>query len=380
MRAQMVPLAEVDDTLREQWRELARRSLEPNPFFEQEIVLNAAALPGAPEVALLIVGDANRLHLLAPVHRSRGYRRVPVPVLTTWDHDYSLLGTPLLGPEDPQAALTAALGFLRRERVAPWLVLEGMTAEGPVATALRTCLARERIRPSFLLPHTREALLDTAAHGESSSRYTGRTLRSLRRRRRQLAQELEGEVVTVDVTDGPDLDKAIEGFLRAEASGWKGTDGGAFLRRTGHADFFRAVCRDFAADGRLGMHVLGGPSTQVAFHVNLISQTRAFNFKIAYDDEYRQFSPGTLLELDWLDAFDKQSVLTSADSCLAWNAEPTHRTLPDDLGITTMLIPLSPVRGRAAARLAPAVRTTGQRLREWSRSMPERVPWKKKHH
>jgi len=377
MNARLVPLTEVDDTFRGQWRELARRALEPNPFFEPEIVLNAAALEGAPEVDLLVVGDAVRLHLLAPVHRSRSYRRVPVPALTTWDHDYSLLGTPLLGPEAPQAALLTALELLKRDRVAPWLVLEGMSADGPVATALRACLEQAGIRPTSLLTFTREALLDAAAHGEPSNRFSGKTMKSLRRRRRQLAEKLEGEVESVDAATGPDLDGAIEAFLLAEASGWKGEDGGAFLRRAGHADFFRAVCRDFAADGRLQMHVLGGPSAQVAFHCDLISQDRVFNFKIAYDDEYRQYSPGLLLEVDWLDAFDRQDALTSVDSCLAWNAQPAHRVLPDDLEITTLLVPLSPVRGRAAARLAPAVRAVGRRARHWRRSIPERMPWMK---
>lgn len=377
MRTELVPLREVDDLLRRQWQDLARSASEPNPFFEPEFVMNAAALPESPDVALLVVRDDADALLILPVHRVRNYRRMPVPALSTWNHDYCLLGTPLLTPSDPLSALHEAVRFLISERIAPWLVFDEISAEGPTAAALSEVLAAEGIRPVHLLTHTRETVNRVPGREIAPHSLSTKTTKTLRRQRRRLADELDEDVTTNNAALGTNLDDTIEAFLRAEASGWKAAGGGAFLRRTGHADFFRAVCRDFAADGRLQFYVLGSAETPVAFQCNLISQDRVFNFKIAYDDDYRRFSPGLMVDFDGLDDFNRHPELTSMDSCLGANADPIHRFLPDTMAVTTLLVPLRQLRGRAAAKYTPTLNAAGRRLRAWGKALEEKRSWKK---
>lgn len=370
MDARLVPLTAVDDHLLHQWQELARRSLEPNPFFEPAMTLNAATLPEAPEVALLVVHDDDRLQLLAPVHCAPRYRRIPVPVLTTWAHDYCLLGTPLVAPENSTAALAAAVRLLRQDRPAPWWVLEGMVADGPVAHALHEALTLQGLSAKGTLQHERGAFLPPADGHEVKAGPSTKTLKALRRRRRRLAEVLGEEVRTVDAA-AVDLDVAVEGFLRSEASGWKGIDGGAFLSRPGHAEFFRKMCRDFAAEGRLEMYTLGTSTTAVAYQCNLIAQDRVFNFKIAYDEDYRRYSTGVLLDLDALEAFHTQDDMIAIDSCAAEGNEAVTRLLPHTLTINTLLIPLGGLRGRAAAHATQGVIALGRRVRAWRQSRQE---------
>lgn len=377
MRTELVPLHEVNDLLQRQWQELARSALESNPFFEPEFVMNAAALPGSPDVALLVVHDDVEALLIIPVQRLRSYRRMPVPALSTWNHDYCLLGTPLLTPTESVAVLREAIRFLVSERIAPWMVIEGISAEGPTAAALSEALADEGIKPVPLLTHARETVNSVPGRDVAPHSLSTKTTKALRRQRRRLAAEMGRDITTSDAALGSDLDGMIDAFLRAEASGWKAVDGGAFLRRPGHADFFRAVCRDFAADGRLQFYVLGATGAPVAFQCNLISQDRVFNFKIAYDDDYRRFSPGLMVDFDGLDDFNNYPELTSMDSCLGANAQPIHRFLPDTMTVTTLLVPLRQLRGHAAARYTPTLNAAGRRLHAWEKALEEKRSWKK---
>lgn len=370
MQARLLPLSDVDDRLLGQWRELTQHCLEPNPFFDPGMTLNAAALPGAPPVSLLLVHDSERLHLLAPVSRERRYRRLPVPALTTWRHDYSLLGTPLVSPEDPVAALGEAVRLLRRDAVAPWWVLEGMSADGPVAAAMEEMLQSQSLHATRFLTHKRGAIMRHRDEDHPEDSISVKSLRSLRRKRRRLSDALGEDVRTIDATS-LDLDAAIEGFLRAEAGGWKGQDGGAFLCRPGHADFFRAVCNDFAAQGRLQLYTLGTSDESVAYQCNLLAQDRAFRFKIAYDEDYRRFSPGALLDLDTVATFRTEDELKVFDSCTSPEDEAVLQFFTDSIAITTLLVPLSGVRGRVAARATPAVTAAGRRIRQWQQGLGE---------
>lgn len=376
MHASLVPLREVDEHFLKQWRHLVHQSMEPNPFFDPIMTLAASSLPGSPDVELLVVRNNSELCLLAPMHRMRRYRRVPATALRTWKHDYSSLGNPLLAPDDPVGAVEAALRFLRQEKIATVLILESFAVDGAVADALASALKRLGLTATAFLTHTREAVLthrgpDEVQHGLSSS-----TLKAQRKKQARLSRKLGGDVVLSEVAQGPDLDTAIESFLHAEANGWKGENGGALASRPGHADFFRTICREFAAEGRLQLKVYGSLEIPVAFLCNFIAQGRIFGFKMAYDDEYRQFSPGAVAELEFLTDFHSQTEFTSIDSCRESKYPRHHQLFLETLTISTLLIPFG-VRGRVVARSIPIANAVGRKLREWNEALRKRTSWKK---
>lgn len=375
LRAELIRLGDADERLRDEWSELAGLCLEPNPFFEP-IMMRAADLPGMPDVHLLIVRAGHDLRMLAPVSFSRSYRGVPVSTVSTWDHDYSYLGTPLLASDDAAAVLEEALRFLSQQRRFAMMVFEKMTSDGPVAKALGEALAVLGIRSTTMRRHTREAAIKDddghAEHGLGKS-----TLKSMRRRRRRLAQELGGELRSTDAAVDVDLDRAIDGFLRVEASGWKGEDGGAIACRDGHSQFFRAICWDFAAEGRLQLNRLGCADRAVAFLCSFVSQDRVFNFKTAYDDDFRQFSPGTMIEFEAFGEFADSPDLESIDSCMGATTANAHRLFVDDIALSTVLIPLRGVLSRGAVRSVPAAHSLGRSARQWRGALHERMKWKK---
>lgn len=376
MHASLVPLQEIDEDFLQQWRHLVRQCIEPNPFFDPIMTLAASSLPGSPDVELLAVRNGTELCFLMPVLRMKRYRRVPASVLRTWKHDYSSLGNPLLAPNDPVTAVETALRLLRKQKIATVLVLESFAVDGAVADAVYSALKRLDLNPTSLLTHTREAVLkhrgpDEVQHGLSSS-----TMKAQRKKQARLARKLGGDVGLTEVPRGPELDSAIEQFLRAEASGWKGEDGGAMASRPGHADFLRTICQGFAAEGSLQFKLFGSTEMPVAYFCNFIAQGRVFGFKMAYDDEYRQFSPGAIAELELLTDFYSQTELTSIDSCRESKFPRHHQLFPDTLTISTLVIPLG-VRGRVVARSIPIANAAGRRLREWNDALRKRMSWKK---
>jgi hypothetical protein len=67
----------------------------------------------------------------------------------------------------------------------------------------------------------------------------------------------------------------------------------------------------------LGLRLAG---KWIALKCNFLSGEGSFAFKIAYDEDYARFSPGTLLELENIRRFHARPGLRWMDSC----AEPDH--------------------------------------------------------
>lgn len=360
----LVALREVDERLLGRWRELAAGAVEPNPFFEPEALLPAARLLADGERAqLLIVESGAELLLALPVVSASSFRRVPVPALTSWHHDYSFLGTPLMAADALERTWSAALAHLRSARAAPWLVLGLIPGAGPVAESLSAALAERRLRPTPFEPHRRPVVHRRPEPSSLRQMVSTRRLKNLRRLRRRLGEQLQSDVVTVDHATRGDLGAAQDTFLSIESSGWKARDGGAFACRPAHAHFFRDLCDGFADAGRLQLWTLGSPGRAVAASCNLLAGDAVFHFKIAYDERFAHNSPGVQLELDMLDAFLADPRLGLLDSCTAPGHSVSSELYPDHRSLQTLLVPLYGPHGLVAARSTPLLVRTGRRLR-----------------
>ena len=336
------------------WSALATRAIEPNPFFEPELLVPAAALYGGIDLGLIENGDGELVGAL-PLRRAHRWRRIPAACLSVWRHADSYLGTPLLAPEAPAEALGALLDHARSSARAGLIAFEWLGTGGPVEEALRAAVAERGVEPIEYESFERASLVHREQNDYLTQKLSKGRARELRRLRRQLVEQLGAPLEVADRTGDP---QAIEDFLTAEAGGWKGTEGSAFLASPTYADFFRDVCARFAADGRLQLLVLSGGGVDVAWKVNFIAGDAVFCFKIAYAEQWARFSPGVQLELDFVEIFHGTSSRWS-DSCAAPDNEMINRLWPDRRSIATLLVPTGGVRGaasRQSARTAMAVR------------------------
>lgn len=345
----------------ERWRALAGSAIEPNPFFEPAFTLAAAQHLRERDVSLLVVEDDGGWRACLPVQSTRIARIVPG--LRTWCHLYCFLGTPLLHPADPSGAARSLLQ-LGLESKRP-LVLEGVGG-GPASTAIRQACDDLGL-VTILEAGYERAFLERRPGGDYLAHMRSHHRRELNRLSRRLAAELDD---TLGLVDHSGDDAAVDRFLELEGSGWKGRGETALASAPGHAAFFQAVCRSFAADGRLQLLALATDKRTVAMKCNLNAGEGTFCFKIAHDEAYGRFSPGVLLERENVRLFHDTRHERWQDSCADPQNAMINRLWPDRRTIRTTMLARRGVRSTASRHVIEAIRAIreSERRRSSARS------------
>jgi CelD/BcsL family acetyltransferase involved in cellulose biosynthesis len=344
MQVERRPLRSLTGDDVEQWRALAARAVEPNPYFEPGYVLPAARHIARRDQSLLVVRDDDGWVACLPLTRAARFRKVPGPALLSWMHTHCFLGTPLIAPDRVVEAWRLILRDVGADRTAGFFGLEQLGDGGPVADGLHAALAAEG-RQAILYERFERAALWRREDGDYlNPALGGKRRREMRRQRRQLEEELGGPS---SVRDRSGEDAALDAFLALEASGWKGREGTA-LDSAGHREFFAEMARGFAAEGRLQLLSLDVGDTTVAMKCNLLAQDAIFCFKIARDERYSRFSPGVQLELENADVFHDTTRAVFTDSCAVHDNQMINRLWRDRRPVATVLVPAPHAVGRVS--------------------------------
>jgi CelD/BcsL family acetyltransferase involved in cellulose biosynthesis len=338
--ASLLPIDELTDADVAAWRELAEAAVEPNPFFHPDFVMTVAAGLGISDVSVLSVRDGSEWLACLPVERKRGWHRVPLGGLVTWNHLYCFLGTPLVRA----GGLDAALAELLQEgmgHAGGFLGLDLLAVDGPVNSALEWAAEELGLRP-IELDRFERATLARRDDGDYLA-LSAKHRRNFERLRRHLERDLDGELVLRDRSEG---EAARQEFLRLEGSGWKGEGGtGTAFAPVGHGELFLRICERMADREMLQLVSAEIDGRSVAMLCNFISGDTVFTFKIGADAELAKYSPGIQLSILFLGHFHSLAGLKRADSC----AEPTNtminRLWPDRRELGIRAIPAPNVKG-----------------------------------
>ncbi len=116
---------------------------------------------------------------------------------------------------------------------------------------------------------------------------------SAARKARKMAREHDA---VFTLLSGPaDLDTALKRGLELEASGWKGRSGTAILSNPVTERYIRSIAEAFNARGQLAISEISLDGRCVAFDLGLITDTRLYCLKTAYDERIGSLSPGLVL-------------------------------------------------------------------------------------
>ncbi|MHB1582821.1 MAG: GNAT family N-acetyltransferase, partial [Acidimicrobiales bacterium] len=345
----VVSPADVDAAAIGAWRDLATRAAEPNPLFEAECVVPAAAhLGNGPAIRLVVAPEGAAMLGCLPVQRAEGFRAIRRPVVTTQIRRMSYDGTPLLDGEradEAAAALLAVLGERSRRGEPGLLVLDWLDAGGPVFAAFEAAAARLGM-PWYVYHRWVRPVVEVAAHPEPArERLTGDFSRSLRRRQRLLHQEMGDDVRLFDRGGDP---SAVEALIRMEAAGYKAEIGVAMTGHRGEDDWFRAMCDGFRAERRLHVFTLEAPDgTVLAVQLSVTGGDTLFQLKTGYDERYGRFSPGLQLQLDVMDHVARSIEVARIDSCTYEGNETLLRICPERREVADVVVAVGGRRHRA---------------------------------
>lgn len=297
------------------WNALAQRASEPNPFYESWYLLPSLHHLGSAEcVEILRFERHGRLAGLLPIVRSRRYYRWPMPNLTGWLHANAFLGTPLIERGAERAFWHALLEWADSSaRTAMFLHLRAVPLDGPVHRGLTAALGN---RTSAIVHREERALLHSALSPDEylEASLSGKKRKEIRRQWNRLAECGE---VTVERLRGSDrLEDWTADFLALEAAGWKGSAGSALASQNATQGLFREALSGAAAHGRLERLALRLDGKPIAMLATFLTPPGAFSFKTAFDEDFARFSPGVLLQREYLNALTRPEIAWT-DSCAA---------------------------------------------------------------
>jgi len=344
--------------------DLAGDSLERNVFYEPilaepavrsfgagkqlEFVLVYRSEPGAP-------GRASQLCGFFPFERDTHYRGLPVTALTSFKHLHCFLCTPLIRRNGASQTFAMALDWLVARSGATLVELRSIGAEGPVHQLLVQELQARR-RPFWLRNWSTRALFEPGADAESYLRgaISGLALKEVRRKERRLREQ--GRLVWRELELAEDVRPWLDAFLRLEASGWKGRGRSALACNALESEFFVSAATAAHARGRLMLLGLFLDDRPLALKCNFMTGDGGFAFKIAFDEAYRAFSPGFLLEIENVRRLHRRTDIRWMDSCADAQHAMINRLWPGRRTMATVLFGTGRAPGDLLVSLMPLLR------------------------
>ncbi len=296
------------------WDELSRRSLVANPFYERPYLLaGIGTVDRWPIRAVVVRCPSGRLVglfpfetvLPGPLSLRRGARNL-----------YQFNGTPLIDVEAAPFVVRSFLAWLAGVGCGRLWIMPDIDFGSPLTRLIEQEAAGRSFVTSRARPYRRSVLtpMDKGLDAHLTSVLSKSRLKDLKRNLRRL--EERGNVAFERAEAPALLDERLEHFLALEASGWKGKAGTAFLSREKHAAFARRAFGGMVREtGRLVIDSLLLDGRPLAISLNIVGGADiAFTPKCAFDEDWRTYSPGLLLEYFVIKAFHEHQRFAAMDS------------------------------------------------------------------
>jgi hypothetical protein len=338
---------------REAWDELARCAAEPNPFFESWYLLPSLESfdRGGSNISILCFTQSGALRGLMPIVRQQNYGGWPLPHVGNWLHYNIFFGTPLVAAGAEVHFWRAVLGWAdANPELSLFLHLNEIALDGPVFAALQSVLSADG-RQWGVVERKERAMLssDLEVDAYLAKSLPARKRKDLNRRFRRLAELGEIDFRWESGSEG--VVRWIDEFLALEAAGWKGDAGSALACDAATEALFRESLIGAAERGRLVRLSLRLDGRPIAMLSTFLTPPGAFGFKTAFDEDYAQFSPGFLLEREFLTALQRFGI-SWCDSCAAANHSVMDRIWCERRPVGRVSIAIGgPLRRAAFSRL-----------------------------
>ena len=340
------------ESIVDEWRDLASRVLEPNVFYEPAFALPATRIFGRDAGALLVWSGTSPRKLLGFFPSRIETRRYgfKLPVLVGWTNPYAPLGTPLVEREAAEPVIAAWLAYLADDPELPGLVLlPFLPTDGPFATALDAIVRRAQMPVADFNLYQRAQLVPDGDRLFYVERTVGQHRhKELRRYVRRLGDI--GALLFTTATEPETVAGAIEDFFKLETRGWKGKAGTAAALHDDIRNFIASAVNGLAAEGKVAINRIFIDGSAIAVTIMLRSADTAWFWKIVYDENFAQHSPGVVLTFAVTEDLVEDTTLVRTDSCATADHPMIDHVWRDRLTLCDRLIAVRPQASFSSVR------------------------------
>lgn len=353
------------ESLISQWSTLAQEAEDANVFYEPWLLLPALDnfhQDGHFQFLIMHIVNPQKAKdppLLCgffPLEEVNNYKGIPCKVLRLINTHYSRLSTPLVHRFFVSECIGAFLDWLETSSNSCSLIeLNFITGEGRVAQEFHQQIT-ERKWVSFQYEYTIRALLKPYEDANTYLKLalSAKHIREFGRLERKLSSF--GPTTYRFLEANEDHKPWTEAFLNLESQGWKGKNKTSLASETKSKNFFEEFTTQAHRKGQLMMLGLFHQNKPIALKCNILSGKGAFAFKIAYDEDYANYSPGMLLELENIRYFHRLSKISWMDSTAESNHPMINRLWLDRRSIETLIFSPNRVWGNCILSLFPLLR------------------------
>ena len=295
---------------------MCARSIEDNVYYSPQY---AQALLHNVErdtsVRFAVVWEGARLVGLLPFTAPK----LSIPLLgpsgRAWQTKYTFSCTPLLEKSRPCDAAAALLDVLASVSEGEWII-PAVNTQGGACQAMIQAFERTGQPWLFSNQFQRATLAAGASVDEHmQSQVSSKRRKDLARNRRRL-EEL-GKVAHESHRFGEGLQRAVLAFLKIEASGWKGKRGTALACNEKTRQFAIDAFTGAAANSICRADMLTLDGVPIAVSLIVFAGGTGFAVKCTYDETYRSYSVGLLLEVEVIRSFLSERWASRLDAATA---------------------------------------------------------------
>lgn len=291
---------------------------------------------------------------LIPFQKKRIYG-LPISSMEVWKHDQCFDSTPLLHKTFATNAWSAACRFLAKEGIS-LLSLDTVSDEPAFQRVLhqsasdlgQTIFYRDRYqRAAFRPAENADAYINS---------FVSKSVRKKQRRHLRRLSEV-GDVEWIQSSPSTsDFDKLASEFLELEASGWKGRNRTALNSNPNTAQFYRGLIQGLARCGNARFLTLKVAGKPIAMLSDLQIGNSIYAYKTAYDEQYSDFSPGVLAEIENIRNMHCDGI-EYADSCTEADNSTINRIWGQKVAFQKSIISLRPGISKLVVRAFPKMQS-----------------------
>ena len=367
------PDSNVAPELVEQVEQLCLDLHAPNVFYEPWMLVPAIKHLGAGTgLTLICIRDpnwSNQLVGLFPLSRTRYHNLLPLSTWTMWGHSYCFRCCPLIRKNYAEQVWTEFLTWFSDSENGTRLLLLPDQCTADSNEVLKRVLQNHQ-KIWFESSSTQTAFLRTRPNADDALRssLSSKSRSELRRRERRLSEL--GALKYIDAAEDLDISRAIDDFLELERSGWKGREGTALANDPASKAYFQEVISTAHNRNRLSFLCLYLDGQLIAARCELLTKEGGFGFKIAYDESFKQYSPGVLLEIEAIRRLHNRRDADGidqvwSDSCSKFGSNPVYRFWPDLEEVHEFRIATGLLNTTVMSTLKPLATNTGHVVRSF---------------